>query len=115
MNQQQQQQFVFNMGQNPQEMFLPLSPELQHQSMVLEIYNNWDYEKDVYTNVKYKQVNEVRNYEHDWLLFLQNNSIDIDSSLYVTSEDFFNKHLKVEDNETTDGTVDNADQPIPNA
>ena len=68
------------------------TPELDHNLMVLEIGNNWNFVRWLMYRIKENMVKEVDQMETAWHQFITTNQINIDS--YKNAEDFMEKNLR---------------------
>lgn len=62
------------------------SPELQFNTMVMEIYNNWPFARWLMDQRAHGELSKVHPMENEWITFLTQNNIDIE--YYVTKELF---------------------------
>ena len=82
----------FNVGETPT-LNTDLTPELNHNNMVLEICNNWPWAKWLMCKYREGWLKNVDPMEQDWYNFIINNGIDIET--YKDSKEFMEKHLKL--------------------
>ena len=69
-----------------------MTPELQYNLMVIELYNNWTFVQDLIDKAQEGGTINVDLVQKDWVEFINKNNIDIKS--YENEEDFMEKHLK---------------------
>jgi hypothetical protein len=69
-----------------------MTPQLQHNQLVLEVCNNWKAVKDLFKRINNGQVDMVDPLEGDWINFFSANKLDIKT--FASAEDFENKMLK---------------------
>lgn len=86
--------FTFNMGGGQQQR--PQMPKAEinylYNSVILELYNNWEFVTDLmfkYKNNLLKQVNQV---DHEWIQFIVQNNIQLEN--YETPELFLEQNEK---------------------
>jgi len=80
-----------NMGNSPIQN-TDLTPELNHNNMVLEISNNWPWAKWLMCKYREGWLKKIDTIEQDWYNFMINNGIDIET--YKNEEEFIEKNLK---------------------
>jgi len=83
------EQFFGNQQNNVQEQHI--NPSLQNNLLVLEIVNNWPFVRCLMLKHQEGRLQQVDVVEHDWILFILNNQIDIES---FTKDSFLEKYFK---------------------
>ncbi len=81
----------FGVQQPPKEQ-ISNTPELQHNLMVLEIANNWEFVLWLLYRIRENMVKQVDTMEAEWHKFITVNNINIES--YKNADDFVEKNLR---------------------
>jgi len=84
--------FQFRGPQQPQQERINITPELQNNLIVIEIYNNWEHVLKLFFKMLAGEIKEINELETTWVSYLNSNGIDLRN--YKNAEDFENKHLR---------------------
>ena len=87
----QQQFFHMNIPRQEQG-YTNMTPQLQNNLIVFEICNNWESVKALIRRIKIEEVKEIDVLQNEWLNYINNHRIDIET--YENEDDFINKHLQ---------------------
>ena len=87
-----QQQFFRGFGQPQRQVQNTISPELAHNTMVLEIVNNWEFVKELFNKIQKGDVDLVQQMEGEWINFFSGNKLDINS--FKDEDDFMERNIR---------------------
>jgi hypothetical protein len=84
------QQFTVN---QPQEVMVDSNtPELRHNLLVLEMYNNWPFVRCLMLKHRENRLKQIDAMENEWLNYILQNNIDVEA--HKDKEEFLNGNLK---------------------
>jgi len=69
-----------------------MTRELQNNLIVLEIYNNWEYAKELFFKMINGELKQVDSLETSWISYINSNGLDLRN--YKNSNDFVEKHIR---------------------
>ena len=80
------------MQQQPQQEQISMTPELQNNLIVIEMYNNWEFVKKVFFEMISGELKQVDTLETSWISYINSNGLNLKN--YKNEEEFLEKHLR---------------------
>jgi len=69
-----------------------ISAEMQNNLIVLEMYNNWEFVRELFFKMVSGELKNVDELETTWVSYINSNGLDLRN--YNDEEDFLYKHLR---------------------